>query len=644
MPKYNVSEPQSGALAGTVVQPCAGSGLLCVVLNYELGPDIPRVVTLRIVDVSGSQPARVVAGITMSMVTLPVPAGRYTVEVVSAQWRPPINLIYQAVTQLGHYTSVVIPLRAEIPQVSKLIHFVWAGGRKLMPPDNITAVKAWAAAHTAERFAVYIWIDEQFMPGTRDRYREFGLPSAVIQLKDITQEGVSSPHVRYEIDRFRPNYGASSDMLRYNILARFGGAYFDSDVNPGVVTLNHDGLFDRMSSGLFLVDNNSQGKGLIGNDAFICTAGNEIMRAIAAAAEENYRRPYPEMGNRVYNYDKPTYMTNSTIVKTGPMAVAEVLCERGRLRDLANPRVRGPRGEVLQVTTKAIGGRAVLTQVRDEHWMDSGYVRPEAQNQGNWMKVPIKSVASLQEAISIAVGTARFEAKYMRLIRLDDHVRDIAESLKRKFSEKGEPSGEEYEIASQFAEALENAGLELGDGISGPFLSRYSPLRRFCYTKLLIGIEDNRPIQHTRPIGATTGPRAVPGSLELLWEKADGMDTINTVQMGIQFLENGIARAAREIAALKLLAVPPAAAVEESVALCEALQSVLLRLHKLFAENRDRFNPRVEEDGFGEQLVLYRLGEVMAKLAPHAANPGTPGPALSPTWMADVNSRRLYPT
>jgi mannosyltransferase OCH1-like enzyme len=76
--------------------------------------------------------------------------------------------------------------------------------------------------------------------------------------------------VRYEIDRLRPNYGASSDLLRYLILYSFGGAYFDSDVAPGTKRLETSESFLKdFDNPIIYINKNSQNTKEIGNDAFI---------------------------------------------------------------------------------------------------------------------------------------------------------------------------------------------------------------------------------------------------------------------------------------------------------------------------------------------------------------------------------------
>jgi mannosyltransferase OCH1-like enzyme len=650
MPKVNTAEPVAGQVSGTVVQPCAARGLLVVTLEYldlDSGRPTPdRACSVRIRSADG-QTVRLEVHTHFTKVShLLDVEGCYTVEIESPDWKAPINVVYRGNVRKNCSTSVHIPLRAQDPKIAKLIHFVWAGGKKLMPAENIAAVKSWAVAHQADDFEIWIWIDETFSPGTRAQYGAFGLPSAAprIVLCDITALGVSSPHVRYEIDRLRSNYGASSDMLRYNILYRYGGAYFDSDVHPGARTLNHDGLFDDLRPGLFLVDNNSQGKGLIGNDAFICGAGNALMRAIATTAEEHYRNPFPECGCRVYNYDTPAYMQNSTILKTGPMAVSLALHGQGKLR--AQPRTTDAAGKTIQLSIKEINRVATVNQVVDEHWMDNRYVRPEEQNQGNWMKVPIKKFDTLVPVVAIVVQTIRFEADYMGFLRLDSHIRDMAESVGLAFSESGEPLEHENQLAMELALGLRSAGVNLSAVPDAPRMSRFKALRKVCYQHGLIGIRDGMQIQATWPLGSQDGPRRMPGSLAMFEQWTVKIQPYNGVAMGIHFLENGILIAARAVAASGGRDV-------ETRALVSALLSLSGKMDDLFMDNPDCFSAEdvcLEHTSTREffEHLLYRLRERVQVLAAHVADPPPPSdqapPALPPLPLAwrDCSFSELY--
>ena len=141
-----------------------------------------------------------------------------------------------------------------MPKIRRVIHFIWAGGVQIMPPKSIKVVSDWAKAN--KNFQVWIWVDnatwydqnktivqkykeELSKEGVSLVYEE-NIPEgadqqpnktcAPIITKDIHKAGLRDEYVAYELDKLRPNYGASSDLLRYTILYHYGGAYFDSDV------------------------------------------------------------------------------------------------------------------------------------------------------------------------------------------------------------------------------------------------------------------------------------------------------------------------------------------------------------------------------------------------------------------------------
>lgn len=188
--------------------------------------------------------------------------------------------------------------------IPKIIHFIWAGGTRYMPVKNMEVVKQWKEANP--EFAVYIWIDDKendviFLQQV-EHYAQFFseddtlngidacseyLKDHKIELKDITEESVVDKYSRYEIDRLRPNYGASSDLLRYSILYKFGGAYFDSDVVVGSTKLIDTSIFDEnFREHCLYIDGNSQGSGAVGNDTFICTKKNSLMQKIYEQAKK----------------------------------------------------------------------------------------------------------------------------------------------------------------------------------------------------------------------------------------------------------------------------------------------------------------------------------------------------------------------
>jgi hypothetical protein len=161
------------------------------------------------------------------------------------------------------------------PGLTRLIHFVWAGGDENMPKSSIEVVTLWAEANPS--FDVIIWVDAwdkdkelfsekklgKILLHYQERFMLHGInvflndipheynkdAKAPIIIRDITQYQMVNKPIRYEIDKVIPNYGSSSDILRYRILYNYGGVYIDSDVSPGQDSLLTCPLFSEAYEG-----------------------------------------------------------------------------------------------------------------------------------------------------------------------------------------------------------------------------------------------------------------------------------------------------------------------------------------------------------------------------------------------------------
>jgi Glycosyltransferase sugar-binding region containing DXD motif len=208
-------------------------------------------------------------------------------------------------------------------KIPKIFHTIWAGGEKLFPISNIEVILEWMQNNPD--MAIWLWVDQKTAPEELDlkkyyeeKFKEILQESDKIiksdqnlqvnlkklYIKDIAEEGMEDPYIRYEIDRLRPNYGASSDQLRYKIVYRFGGAYFDSDVGVGQTPLGQSGIFDAdYRAPVLFVDFNCQDKGILGNDFFIATPENLLMEQLDMLIKHNYSSvdsPYTKI---YYQYD-----------------------------------------------------------------------------------------------------------------------------------------------------------------------------------------------------------------------------------------------------------------------------------------------------------------------------------------------------
>ncbi|MFY4731358.1 glycosyltransferase, partial [Nitrospira sp. BLG_2] len=164
-------------------------------------------------------------------------------------------------------------------RIPKFIHFIWAGGIKLMDDEReVETVVGWCKANPHCR--VHLWVDYDTYPKTArpllDRYKQiFGAH----EIKVVTDVGdnenkVSSLIIRdiseiedyrgllalakSEIKQLYPNFGCSSDIIRLLIL-RKGGCYFDQDVrcNP-CLSLEESGLFERHGLPLIVLEHRPQ--------------------------------------------------------------------------------------------------------------------------------------------------------------------------------------------------------------------------------------------------------------------------------------------------------------------------------------------------------------------------------------------------
>jgi hypothetical protein len=315
--------------------------------------------------------------------------------------------------------------------IPKIIHFVWAGGEKLLPPDARETILHWLALNP--HFKVYLWVDSSsyskgmsglqvdytqlltetrlssVIPGITHVNTDLSSAGSQIQLMDIEEHQVCNNYARYELGQLRPNYGASSDLLRYNILYQHGGAYFDSDVKPSTqLTLENSGFFSESlteEQDILYVDPNSQGYGVVGNDAFICTKRHPLILQIAQQAMRNYNLA-DKMTNRAlytaYISDHSEYIKVSTIARTGPKVVQGII----------NPLLLQHDSRVRIMFKDGIS----VTHVK------------RGTNTFNWLGVPVKKFSDLETAMQTVMAAIDFEAEKFGVVRLDDHVQHLAQS------------------------------------------------------------------------------------------------------------------------------------------------------------------------------------------------------------------------
>lgn len=323
-------------------------------------------------------------------------------------------------------------------KIEKIISFIWAGRERFMPDRSIVNVLKWHTKNPS--FQMIIWIDQSTAPSNLISYYRERL--AVIsrrifvhfhpekfEFRDIEEEGVCTPFARYEINRLRPNFGASSDSLRIQILRKVGGAYFDSDVLPGKKSLENSSIFKiKYPRHCLYVDANSQNSRMIGNDAFISTKGNPVLDLIAKVIIENYCNPS-------VIYEIQDEYLNTTITSYCGMhnSILRQLYSYDRHRD----------GEYIErITPNKTGGgpvRAVISQEiigknpeKGDQFIDLSEYTSGAYNHRQWINQPL--VAS-RDILKTVIESIRFEVEILKMLRLDDHIDNFASVTGKSLSD-----------------------------------------------------------------------------------------------------------------------------------------------------------------------------------------------------------------
>ncbi len=319
-----------------------------------------------------------------------------------------------------------MPNNIELP---KIIHFIWAGGVKQMSDASKEVVAAWADAN--KDFKIYIWVDYLTAQGSsinakklevQEHFADIIKVRGNIIIQDVRENLFFHYHYRnekvydyfnYEVQRVRPNYGASSDILRYSILYNIGGAYFDSDVLPGQQSLGTLEQFNQpLSKHVIFVDPNSQGTNHIGNDALITTTKyNPVMRTIFDQCLKNYETINEEYGQGlILGYDNEQYIALHTPDITGPGVVAEVI--------LINPI-----GESFTDNVKQYDNNDTLP-------LPEQY-RTSEINTRTWIGKPLEKSPTEDLFLQKIVNSSVFEWEQWGFLRLNDHFYNFYETYEK---------------------------------------------------------------------------------------------------------------------------------------------------------------------------------------------------------------------
>src|SRR5579862_1274457 len=104
-----------------------------------------------------------------------------------------------------------------MPEVPKILHFITTA--KSQTAETASRIKRWITCNPG--WKAFVWCEPSSL-GSNHAVASAQDPN--VELKTIDPNTVPGA---------QPNLAASSDVLRYQILAKHGGCYLDSDEEPG---------------------------------------------------------------------------------------------------------------------------------------------------------------------------------------------------------------------------------------------------------------------------------------------------------------------------------------------------------------------------------------------------------------------------
>lgn len=406
------------------------------------------------------------------------------------------------------------PEKLEIQQpkaIPKIIHFIWAGGNELLPRENLENIVKWCQQN--KDFQIQLWVDKSTVGGEgvqeqtqkilqdlQQKLEIMGVKDVdlfnedighsvrrtncgAIVIKDIEHNNVCTEFVRYEMGQVSPNYGASSDLLRYRILGKYGGAYFDSDVLPGQQPLStcqyfhetpvkHVLFIDHMSqrsspcadaAGKFQLEG-TLGKDICipGNDSLISTAGNPVILRVAEIAENNYNlRNNHRMDEMIRTAYFSHHIRDITIERTGTDVIKSALFEQQGTTLLDTGR---------NAYLKKIGNHDI--NIMPLRCRDVQLCQPCKFNQRKWLDVNVPTSITPQQSIQSTINTIKSELNYFGILRLDDHIQLLKQVARNH-------SIDPNTHVESFMRKLQESNIDLNAVVVAQWASRDEHVKRF---------------------------------------------------------------------------------------------------------------------------------------------------------------------
>lgn len=200
-------------------------------------------------------------------------------------------------------------------KIPSILHYIWLG--KAPFPETSRA----NMAHFAKMMkdfggSVFFWTDQtsplpEFCEWLKSNSIHLINVDSVFGKNDLMDHFFQ---YRCALAKIPPNYGEASDLLRYEILDRFGGYYFDHDVKKEDIDLKKLISKARNNQCGFVCGLATDTKSYLRNDIFGLAPRHKLIKKIKLAVTENYNT----MGWKNKLKFKRSLSTEYTVLTTGP--------------------------------------------------------------------------------------------------------------------------------------------------------------------------------------------------------------------------------------------------------------------------------------------------------------------------------------
>ena len=207
-------------------------------------------------------------------------------------------------------------------KIPNVLHFTWLGDKPL--PEEFKQNISYFSKGIKELGGISVlWIDQMDIePSVRLWLKECSIHLINVGTVFGSPETMTTfYHFKSALAKIPSNFGEASDLLRYEIVDRFGGYYLDCDVKKESVNLEALILKGNKAPYGFICGQSSDKKGHCRNDLFGAVPQCSLMKKIKDLALKNYR----EKALKNYVEYKRPLLTDFTVFTTGPEVFNEAI-------------------------------------------------------------------------------------------------------------------------------------------------------------------------------------------------------------------------------------------------------------------------------------------------------------------------------